>query len=73
MDKVIEEFGEVFHLAVEYDINPLVLFDREGKIVYYNREAEILLSYLGVGELFQFALQKSPLPPQQINLHFEPL
>ncbi|MRJ06215.1 MAG: hypothetical protein C6I01_01685 [Epsilonproteobacteria bacterium] len=73
MDKVIEGAGEIFHLAVEYDINPLVLFNREGKIVYYNREAEILLSYLEVGELFDFALQKSPLPPQKINLHFEPL
>jgi hypothetical protein len=70
MDRVDREILEV---ALELDINPLVVFDREGELVYYNREAEILLSYIEKRELFQFAVERSPTPPETLSLQFQRL
>jgi len=47
--------------AFEYDLNPFMIFDADGKIVKYNQEAEYLLSYVSAKEIFEFAMSCAPL------------
>ncbi len=41
---------------LEHDLNPLIVFDSNGKIKRYNSEAEFLLSYVSVEELYDIAI-----------------
>jgi hypothetical protein len=53
----------MFEFWCEYDINPLIIFNPKGEILYCNQEAEILLSYINKKEIFQFTIQNAPLNP----------
>ncbi|NPA11226.1 MAG: hypothetical protein GXO62_03190 [Epsilonproteobacteria bacterium] len=44
----------------EYDINPLIIFNQKGNIIYCNQEAEIFLSYINKKEVFEFVIQNAP-------------
>jgi len=47
--------------AVEFDLNPFMIFNQDAKIVKYNQEAEYLLSYVSAKEIFEFAMSCAPL------------
>jgi len=47
--------------TLEYDLNPFMVFDKDAKIVYYNQEAEYLLSYVSSKEIFELALKYAPI------------
>ena len=46
---------------VEYDFNPFLLFDKDGKIKYVNTEAQFLLGSASSKELFELASSYAPL------------
>ncbi|GAB6046030.1 hypothetical protein JCM11957_16290 [Caminibacter profundus] len=50
----------MFEFWCEYDINPLIIFNEKGNIVYCNQEAEILLSYINKKEVFDFIIKNAP-------------
>ncbi|MEA3513751.1 MAG: hypothetical protein U9R37_09140 [Campylobacterota bacterium] len=41
---------------IENDLNPFLLFDSNGKVKSYNKEAEFLLNFASVKELFDLAI-----------------
>lgn len=41
---------------IEYDYNPFLLFDKNGKILSLNNEAQYLLGYTNVASLFELAI-----------------
>ncbi len=49
-----------FKPFVEWDNNPFILFSPQGKILYLNNSAEILLGYVSTKELFDLALAYAP-------------
>ncbi|MEA1879110.1 MAG: hypothetical protein U9N11_00475 [Campylobacterota bacterium] len=49
-----------FQSFVEWDNSPFILFSNEGKIVYLNANAEILLGYVTHSELYNIALSYAP-------------
>ncbi len=49
-----------FQPFIEYDSNPFLLFDPQGKIVYLNNSAEILLGYVDKKTLFALAMEYAP-------------
>ncbi len=53
----------MFEFWCEYDINPLIIFNQKGNIVYCNQEAEIFLSYINKKEVFDFLLKNAPKKP----------
>ena len=65
-----------FKSFVEYDTNPLILFDSSGKVVYLNNSAESLFGYIDYIELFKLALEYAPksygFRTAAIALHYEP-
>ena len=44
---------------IENDLNPYLLFTSTGKIKSYNKEAEFLLNFVGVKELFELAVSNA--------------
>lgn len=44
---------------IEYDLNPYLLFDSNGKVKSYNKEAEFLLNFVSIKELFQLAVSNA--------------
>ncbi len=44
---------------IEYDLNPFLLFDSNGKVKSYNKEAEFLLNFVSIKELFQLAVSNA--------------
>ena len=44
---------------IEYDLNPYLLFDANGKVKSYNKEAEFLLNFVSIKELFQLAVSNA--------------
>ena len=44
----------------ENDYNPFIVFDYDGKIVYFNYAAEMLLNFINKKELFDIVLHYSP-------------
>ena len=50
----------MFKFWIEYDINPLIIFDHKANIIYCNQEAEIFLSYINKKKVFNFALKNAP-------------
>ncbi|NPA88490.1 MAG: hypothetical protein GXO01_07235 [Epsilonproteobacteria bacterium] len=53
----------MFEFWCEYDINPLIIFNQKGHIVYCNQEAEIFLSYVNKKEVFTLAINNAPKNP----------
>jgi nitrogen-specific signal transduction histidine kinase len=53
----------MFEFWVEYDINPLIIFNQKGNIIYCNQEAEIFLSYINKKEVFEFTIKNAPKNP----------
>lgn len=49
-----------FQSFVEWDNSPFILFSNEGRIVYLNANAEILLGYVTQNELYDIALAYAP-------------
>ena len=44
---------------LEHDLNPFLLFDSSGKVKSYNKEAEFLLNFVSVKELFELAVSNA--------------
>ena len=44
---------------IENDLNPFLLFDSNGKVKSYNKEAEFLLNFVSIKELFQLAVSNA--------------
>ena len=49
-----------FKPFVEWDNSPFILFDYQGKIVYLNNAAELLLGYVSHKTIYELALQHAP-------------
>jgi len=49
-----------FQFILEQDGSPLIVFDHQGKILWLNNVAEILLGYVDHKELFELALRYAP-------------
>ncbi|PHS33328.1 MAG: hypothetical protein COA92_05410 [Sulfurovum sp.] len=49
-----------FQAFVEWDNSPFILFDNQGKIIYLNNVAEILLGYVSKKELYDIVLSYAP-------------
>jgi hypothetical protein len=64
--------NRIFEKLTEFDINPVVVFEPDGRLVYYNREAEILLAAVSARELYQFGLERLPAGDGEIKVEFEP-
>jgi hypothetical protein len=45
-----------YEQLLEHDLNPFLLFDSHGKVKSYNKEAEFLLNFVSVKELFDLAV-----------------
>jgi stringent starvation protein B len=50
-----------YEQLLENDLNPYLLFDSNGKIKSYNKEAEFLLNFVNVKELFELAVSNASL------------
>ncbi len=44
---------------LEYDLNPFIVFGRDGKLIHYNREAEYLLSFVPSSSLYDLAINNA--------------
>ncbi len=66
-----------FKFLVESDNNPLIVFNHNGKIIYLNSNAEVLMSYANVHDVFELALKNAPKEygnkTTQIELNFNQL
>ena len=49
-----------FKFFIESDINPFILFDHNGKIIYLNGASEVLLGYVSRQELYDITLSYAP-------------
>jgi len=49
-----------FKFFIESDINPFILFDSSGKILYLNSASEVLLGYVSRQELYDITLIYAP-------------
>ncbi len=60
---------------LEHDLNPFMMFDSAGKLSYYNKEAEFLLSYVSSREIYDLALSNASLSfgfkRSFVSLHYE--
>jgi len=52
---------DFYEQLIEHDLNPYLLFDSSGKVKSYNKEAEFLLNFVGIKELFQLAVSNASL------------
>ena len=52
---------DFYEELIEYDLNPYLLFDSNGKIKTYNKEAEFLLNFVSIKELFELAVENASL------------
>lgn len=66
-----------YEQLLENDLNPYLLFDSNGKIKSYNKEAEFLLNFVSVKELFDLAVTNASLNfgfnHKYVNLKFNKL
>ncbi|MDD2698718.1 MAG: hypothetical protein PHF17_07965 [Arcobacteraceae bacterium] len=46
----------IYEEVLEYDLNPFILFDGDGKIKNFNKEAEFLLNFASAKELFDLTV-----------------
>ncbi|CAA6826585.1 MAG: Unknown protein [uncultured Sulfurovum sp.] len=49
-----------FQSFVEWDNSPFILFSNEGRVVYLNANAEVLLGYVSQNEMYDIALSYAP-------------
>jgi len=49
----------LYEQLIEYDLNPYFLFHSSGKIKGYNKEAEFLLNFVGIKELYELAVSNA--------------
>ncbi|MCD4758203.1 MAG: hypothetical protein K8R39_08030 [Arcobacteraceae bacterium] len=52
---------DFYEQLIEHDLNPYLLFDSSGKVKSYNKEAEFLLNFVSIKELFQLAVSNASL------------
>ncbi len=52
---------DFYEQLLENDLNPYLLFDSNGKVKSYNKEAEFLMNFVGVKELFELAVSNASL------------
>jgi len=52
---------DFYEQLLEHDLNPYLLFDSNGKVKSYNKEAEFLLNFVSIKELFQLAVSNASL------------
>ncbi|MEA3353709.1 MAG: hypothetical protein U9Q33_07850 [Campylobacterota bacterium] len=50
-----------YEQLLENDLNPYLLFDSNGKVKSYNKEAEFLMNFVSVKELFELAVSNASL------------
>ena len=50
----------LFSNMIENDLNPFLIFDKDAKVVYYNKEAEYILSYVNSKEIYDLAVSLAP-------------
>jgi len=50
-----------YEQLIENDLNPYLLFDSNGKVKSYNKEAEFLLNFVGIKELFDLAVSNASI------------
>jgi len=64
-----------FQSFIDSDNSPFILFDHQGKIIYLNNSAEILLGYVSKNELYNMALQYAPqsfgVKTTTLNLNYD--
>jgi hypothetical protein len=48
-----------YEKLLEHDLNPYFIFNSNGRITKFNKEAEFLLNYVSVKELFQLAVDNA--------------
>mgnify|MGYP005988473949 CR=1 FL=1 len=48
-----------YEKLLEYDLNPYFVFNSNGRVKSFNKEAEFLLNYVSVKELFQLAVDNA--------------
>ncbi len=60
---------------IEHDLNPFMMFDNNGKLIKYNKEAEFLLSYVSSREIYDLAVANASLSygfkRSFVSLHYE--
>ncbi len=60
---------------IEYDLNPFMMYDSQGKLIQYNKEAEFLLSYVSSRQIYDLAVANAPLSygfkRSFVSLHYE--
>ena len=65
----------IYEELLEHDLNPFILFDSNGKIKNFNKEAEFLFNFVSPKELFDIALSYAPqsygFKKEFINLCYE--
>lgn len=52
---------DFYEQLLEHDLNPYILFDSNGKVKSYNKEAEFLMNFVGVKELFELAVSNASI------------
>ena len=52
---------DFYEELIEHDLNPYLLFDSNGKVKSYNKEAEFLLNFVSIKELFELAVENASL------------
>ena len=52
---------DFYEELLEHDLNPYLVFDSNGKIKTYNKEAEFLLNFASVKDLFELAVSNASL------------
>ncbi len=64
-----------YETLIENDLNPFMLFNDEGKLLKYNKEAEYLLSFVSSREIYDLAVSSAPLSfgfqRSFVTLHYE--
>lgn len=52
---------DFYEQLIEHDLNPYLLFNSNGKVKSYNKEAEFLLNFVSIKELFELAVSNASL------------
>jgi len=55
------ENNNLYIELLENDLNPFILFNSNGKVKRYNKEAEFLLNFVGIKELFELAVSNASI------------
>jgi len=56
----MKTFNIDYNFLLEVDNNPIIVFNYNGKILYLNNNAEILMSYVSPKEIFSLAINNAP-------------